>query len=117
MSYKNELYSQVKQLATDAKEYVENRVELEVLKSSDKISQGIAITIVILMASAIALLSVALLLVAGANALNTYLNSNTMGYVYVGIVSLLLIAPIIYFGKRSLKNAIINQILKNIDND
>lgn len=117
MSYKNEVYTQVKNLATNAKEYVENRIELEVLKSSDKISQGVAVTSVMLIAVGIGLIALSLFLVAAAHALNVYFNSSSIGYLAVGIFSFLLMIPIIYFGKRSLKNAIINLILKNIDND
>ncbi len=45
MTYKEELFEKIADVAVHTREYVEHRVELEVLKGSDKISQGLAAAI------------------------------------------------------------------------
>jgi hypothetical protein len=45
MTYKEELFEKIADVAVHTLEYVEHRVELEVLKGADKISQGLAAAI------------------------------------------------------------------------
>ena len=45
MTYKEELFAKIADVAVHTREYVEHRVELEVLKGADKISQGLAAAI------------------------------------------------------------------------
>ncbi|MGB4772519.1 MAG: phage holin family protein [Chitinophagaceae bacterium] len=117
MTYKEELFDKISDVAVHTREYVENRVELEVLKGADKISQGLAAAIVLLAAMGFGFIVLLLLLFGAAAALNDYLNSAYLGYLITAAVAAIIGIAIITIGKSVLKNVFMNTIINNIEND
>lgn len=117
MTYKEELFDKISDVAIHTREYVENRVELEVLKGADKISQGLAAAIVLLAAMGFGFIVLLLLLFGAAAAVNDYLNSAYVGYLITAAFAAIVGIAIITVGKSVLKNVFMNTIINNIEND
>jgi hypothetical protein len=117
MTYKEELFEKISDVAVHTREYVENRVELEVLKGADKISQGLAAAIVLLAAMGFGFIVLLLLLFGAAGALNSYLDSVYAGYFITAAIAAIVGIAIITVGKSVLKNIFMNTIINNIEND
>lgn len=105
------------EIVHNSKEFIENKIELEVLKGADKISQGIAFLVMLMAGGALCFIPVFFLLFALATSINKAMGSEYWGYMIVSGVSILLLIPLFIIGKKSIKNIIINFTLKNIDDD
>ena len=117
MTYKEELFEKIADVAVHTREYVENRVELEVLKGADKISQGLAAAIVLMAAMGFGFIVLLLLLFGAAAALNQYLESAYAGYLITAAFAAIAGIAMITVGKKVLKNVFMNAIINNIEND
>lgn len=117
MTYKEELFEKIADVAVHTREYVEQRVELEVLKGADKISQGLAAAIVLMAAMGVGCIVLLLLLFGAAAALNHYLDSTYAGYLVTAAVAAVAGIAMVTVGKTVLKNVFMNTIVNNIEND
>ena len=117
MTYKEELFEKIADVAVHTREYVEHRVELEVLKGADKISQGLAAAIVVLAAMGFGFIVLLLLLFGAAAALNLYFESAYAGYLITAGVAAIAGIGMITVGRSVLKNMFMNTIINNIEND
>lgn len=105
------------EIVHNSKEFIENKIELEVLKGADKISQGIAFLVMLMAGGALCFIPIFFLLFALSTAINRAIGSEVWGYVIISGVSIVLLVPLLIIGKKSIKNTIINFTLKNIDDD
>lgn len=117
MTYKEELFEKITNVAVNTREYVESRVELEVLKGADKISQGLAAVIIVLAAMGFGFIMLLLLLFGAAAALNQYFGNAYAGYLLVAAIAAILGILMVTIGKNILKNAFMNTIINNIDDE
>jgi hypothetical protein len=117
MTYKEELFEKIADVAVHTREYVEHRVELEVLKGSDKISQGLVAAIVLMAAMGVGFIVLLLLLFGAAAALNHYLESTYAGYLITAAIAAAAGIAMVTVGKRVLKNVFMDAIINNIEND
>lgn len=111
------LKDKVTRLINTSKEYLESKVELEVLKGADKIAQGMSLFTVIFISTAIGIIVMALLCVGFAIWINRSMGSDFAGYFIVAGTVFLLALLAIGLGRKSIKKKVINMILNNIDND
>jgi putative exporter of polyketide antibiotics len=115
MENNNNLSDKLVRLVGTSREYIESKLELEVLKAADKIARTASLFAICLLASATAMLIIGLLCLGLAVWLNEYLNSSFAGYFIVAAGVLLVAMVLLLAGKRSIKKKIINSILKTID--
>lgn len=100
-----------------SREYMESKLELEVLKAADKIARTASLFTIYLLASATAMLITGLLCLGLAVWLNEYLNSSFAGYFIVAAIVLILATLLLLLGRRSIRKKIINSILNNVDHE
>ena len=104
-------------LVESSKEYLEDRVELEVLKGADKIAQGMSVFVLFLCALVMGMVILIILSFGFALWINRSMQSELAGYFIVaGALSVVLVLFFLVGGK-SIKRTVINKILNNIDND
>lgn len=111
------LKDKVSRLISTSREYLESKVELEVLKGADKIAQGMSLFTVIFLAAAVGLIVLALLCVGSAILINQAMESEYAGYFIMSGIVLLLALLAIGLGRKTIKKKVINMIINNIDND
>ena len=104
-------------LLESSKDYVENKIELEVLKGADKIAQGMSVFATYLAGMAMGLVILCLLCVGFAIWINKSMQSAYVGYFIVSAVLLIVLVLIFSLGRKQIKKVVINTILNNIDND
>jgi len=104
-------------LLNSSREYVETKVELEVLKGAEKVAQGMSIFASLLATLAMGILILLFIGLGFAVWINEAMQSGYAGYFIVsgGLVILLLL--IYLLGRKQIKKAVINNILNSIDND
>jgi len=111
------LSEKLNRLVETSKEYLEDRVELEVLKGADKIAQAMSIFVVVIAALAMGVVILLILCFGFAILINRYMQSEHAGY-FIVAGGLAVILLLFYFvGGKSIKRMVINRILNNIDND
>ena len=111
------LSDKITRLVGSSREYLENKVELEVLKGADKIAQAMSLFIVIFMASTIVLVILLLLSFGFAVMINEAMNSTTAGYFIMAGAVLVLVIILLVLGRKAIRKKVIDMILNNIDND
>lgn len=111
------LKDKVTRLISTSREYLESKVELEVLKGADKIAQGMSLFTVVFLAAAMAIIVLSLLCIGFAIMINRSLASDFAGFFIVAGIVLVLAVLIIGLGRKTIKKKVINMIINNIDND
>jgi len=111
------LSEKISRLFQSSREYLENKVELEVLKGADKLAQGMSLFTVILIASAFAVIVIILLCVGFAIMINQAMDSAYAGYLIMSGIVFLLMVLLMALGRKTIRKKVINMILNNIDND
>lgn len=104
-------------LVDTTKLYVENRLELAILKGTSKISKSIATVAVLGIAFIMSSLALVFLFFGLAIVINEKMDSQYAGHFIMAGVLVLLVALVITAGKQLVKNVITNIILENIDDD
>ena len=104
-------------LVDTTKLYVENRLELAMLKGTSKISKSIATVAVLGIAFIMSSLALVFLFFGLAIVINEKMDSQYAGHFIMAGVLVLLVALVITAGKQLVKNVITNIILENIDDD
>jgi|APDOM4702015159_1054818.scaffolds.fasta_scaffold135013_2 hypothetical protein len=104
-------------LLESSRDYLESKMELEILKGTDKIAQGMSIFTSFLLGVGTAIIIILLISFGFAIMINQALGSLYAGYFIMSGVIVLLLIAIFTWGRKSIKKAVINTILKNIDND
>ena len=104
-------------LVDTTKLYVENRLELAMLKGTSKISKSIATVAVLGIAFIMSSLALVFLFFGLAIVINEKMDSQYAGHFIMAGVLVLLVILVITAGKQLVKNVITNIILENIDED
>jgi len=104
-------------LLESSREYVETKVELEVLKGADKVAQGLSVFASIIAAMAMGILALLLVCIGFAIWINESMQSGYIGYFIVSGVVLIVLVLVFFLGRKQIKKAVINNILNSIDND
>lgn len=104
-------------LLESSRDYVETKVELEVLRGAEKVAQGMSIFASLLATLAMGILILLFVGLGCAVLINDAMQSGYAGYFIVagGLVIILLL--IYLLGRKQIKKAVINNILNSIDND
>jgi uncharacterized membrane protein YqjE len=111
------LSDKINRLVNTSREYLESKVELEVLKGADKVAQGMSLFTVILLSTGLALVVLLLVSIGAAILINEALDSTNAGYFIVAGIVLLLMVLFLTLGRNAVRRKVINMILNNIDND
>ncbi len=111
------LPEKLSRLLESSRDYVESKVELEVLKGADKIAQGMSVFTTFLAGMAMGLLILLLVSIGFAVWINQAMQSAWAGYFIVSAVLLIVLILIFSLGRKHIKKTVINTILNNIDND
>ena len=111
------LSEKLNRLVETSKEYLEDRVELEVLKGADKIAQGMSIFVFVLGAMAMGVVILLILSFGFAVWINEVMQSQRAGYFIVAGALAVILVLFFLVGGKSMKRTVINKILNNIDND
>lgn len=111
------LPEKIMDLFQTSKEYVEDRLELEVLKGADRIARFTSSLITFLVSLAFAIVLVLLLCIGLAIWLNQLIGSSVAGYFIVAGLVLLALVLLFTLGRNSIKRGVVDNILNTIDND
>lgn len=117
MDTTNALPDKLGQLFQSSREYLESRVELEVLKGTDKIAQGMSLITVYVVALVLGLLLMTFMGLGFALMINEAIGSAFAGYFIIAGIFLLMLVLVFFVVKSRIKKAVINAILNNIDNE
>lgn len=117
METTTELPDKLGKLFQSSREYLESKVELEVLKGTDKIAQAMSLITVYVVALVLGMLLLIFLGAGFAVLINTALGSTFLGYFLIAGVFLLVLVLVFFVVKSGIKKAVINAILNNIDNE
>ena len=117
METTNTLPDKLGNLFQSSREYLESKVELEVLKGTDKIAQAVSLFTVYVIAMILGLLLLFFVGSGVAVVINSAIGSTFIGYFIVAGFFLVLFFALFFVAKKGIKKAIINTILKNIDNE
>ncbi len=104
-------------LVDTTKLYVENKLELTMLKGSSKVSKTLATITVMAIAFVFTCLIITFAFIGLAILINQNMGSPYAGYFIMSGVLILLLVLTVTLGKTLIKTSIINIILKNIDDD
>jgi uncharacterized membrane protein len=104
-------------LLESSRDYLETKVELEVLKGADKIAQGMSVFASLLAAMAMGMLVLLLVCLGFAVWINETMQSGYAGYFIVSGAVLIVLLLVFFLGRKQIKKAVINNILNSIDND
>lgn len=113
----NTLPDKLGNLFQSSREYLETKVELEVLKGTDKIAQAVSLFTVYVIALILGLLLLFFVGLGFAILINNAMGSSNAGYFIVAGFFLVLVFLLFFVAKKGIKKAIINTILNNIDNE
>ncbi len=117
METSNVLPDKLGNLFQSSREYLESKVELEVLKGTDKIAQAMSLITVYVVALILGMLLLIFLGAGFAVLINTAIGSTYIGYFLVAGFFLLLFILVFFVVKSGIKKAVINAILNTIDNE
>lgn len=117
MENNNSLSEKLIRLVGSSGDYIENKVELEVLKAADKIARTTSLLAFYLVASASAMLIIGLLCLGFVAWINEAINSSYAGYFVVSGIVLFCTIVLLVAGRRTIRKKVINTILNNIDHE
>ena len=100
-----------------SRKYVEDRLELEVLKGADRIARFTTSLLIFLVSLSFVIVLVLLLCIGIAIWLNQLIGSSFAGYFIVAGLLLLILVLLFTLGRNSIKRGVVDNILNTIDND
>ncbi|HEU4607262.1 MAG TPA: hypothetical protein VFS31_04080 [Chitinophagaceae bacterium] len=117
MNQETSIFDTVESMAGSAKTYLEERLNLEILKGADKISRVTAMLSTLLMLAGLGLLLLLFLLIGLSLALNEWLQSSYAGYFVVSGLLLLIMVLLFTAGRKRIRLWILNYIVRNMEED
>lgn len=99
------------------RQYLEDKIELEVLKASNRLARLAAVAGTLILAAALGLLILVFLLAGIALAFNEWTNSGFWGYFIAAAMALLILWMLLAGGKRRIHAWVLNYILSNLEDE
>lgn len=117
MSTATTIPEKIGEFLESSKEYVESRVELEILKGTGKLANGMSLFIRFILVLSVAILILLLICIGFAGLINQAMDSPVAGYFIMAAAMLFALVLTVLLGKKQLQKSITNAILNNIDHD